>query len=167
GVVVTDTNGDGTGDAIVTLPGGQSVTLADISRRQVDCPAKLSATKIRWFTRAAPLDTRDGPTPAERLRIGDLARTSDGAAEPLRWVGLRLPSEAEIEATANLRPAPIRQGALGLGLPLRDLAAYPQRPCVRARAHRPAGVRPKTGAGPRQKADQMRRDQGHRRHLPG
>ena len=45
-VVVTDTNGDGTGDAILTFPGGESITLVGVSPTQVDSPAELAAIGI-------------------------------------------------------------------------------------------------------------------------
>ncbi|MGH1576522.1 Hint domain-containing protein [Planktotalea sp.] len=45
-VVVTDTNGDGTGDAILTFPGGESITLVGVSPTEVDTPAELEAIGI-------------------------------------------------------------------------------------------------------------------------
>lgn len=51
-VVVTDTNGDGTGDAILTFPGGESVTLVGVLTSQVNSPSELVAIGIP----AAPLD---------------------------------------------------------------------------------------------------------------
>ncbi|WP_155947142.1 Hint domain-containing protein [Pseudorhodobacter ferrugineus] len=45
-VVVTDTNGDGTGDAILTFPGGESLTLVGVLASQVDTPAELAAMGI-------------------------------------------------------------------------------------------------------------------------
>jgi Ca2+-binding RTX toxin-like protein len=45
-VVVTDTNGDGTGDAILTFPGGESITLVGVLASQVDSPAELAAIGI-------------------------------------------------------------------------------------------------------------------------
>lgn len=45
-VTVTDTNGDGTGDAILTFPGGESLTLWGVSPAQVSNPAALVAMGI-------------------------------------------------------------------------------------------------------------------------
>jgi Ca2+-binding RTX toxin-like protein len=45
-VVVTDTNGDGTGDAILTFPGGESITLVGVAPSQVDSAAELEAIGI-------------------------------------------------------------------------------------------------------------------------
>ena len=45
-VVVTDTNGDGTGDAILTFPGGESITLVGVLSSQVDTADELVAMGI-------------------------------------------------------------------------------------------------------------------------
>ena len=45
-VVVTDTNGDGTGDAILTFPGGESITLVGVLASQVDSVDELVAIGI-------------------------------------------------------------------------------------------------------------------------
>ncbi|MEM7694795.1 MAG: LamG-like jellyroll fold domain-containing protein [Pseudomonadota bacterium] len=45
-VTVTDTNGDGTGDAILTFAGGESVTLQGVLASQVDTAAELEAIGI-------------------------------------------------------------------------------------------------------------------------
>ena len=45
-VVVSDTNGDGTGDAILTFPGGESITLLGVSPTAVDSEAELVAMGI-------------------------------------------------------------------------------------------------------------------------
>ncbi|MEZ5715357.1 MAG: Hint domain-containing protein, partial [Paracoccaceae bacterium] len=45
-VVVTDTNGDGTGDAILTFPGGESITLIGVQASQLDSAAELESIGI-------------------------------------------------------------------------------------------------------------------------
>ncbi|GLQ28086.1 Hint domain-containing protein [Sulfitobacter pacificus] len=45
-VVVTDTNGDGTGDAILTFPGGESITLVGVLASQVNSAAELESIGI-------------------------------------------------------------------------------------------------------------------------
>ncbi|MDF3414786.1 hypothetical protein HKX54_10005 [Sulfitobacter sp. M57] len=45
-VVVSDTNGDGTGDAILTFPGGESITLVGVLASQVDSTAELESIGI-------------------------------------------------------------------------------------------------------------------------
>ncbi len=45
-VTVSDTNGDGTGDAILTFPNGESITLTGVSPTAVDSDAELEALGI-------------------------------------------------------------------------------------------------------------------------
>ncbi|MGR3502833.1 Hint domain-containing protein [Pseudaestuariivita sp.] len=45
-VTVTDTNGDGTGDAILTFPNGESITLVGVTPDRVDSPEELEAMGI-------------------------------------------------------------------------------------------------------------------------
>jgi Ca2+-binding RTX toxin-like protein len=45
-VTVTDSNGDGTGDAILTFPGGESIVLVGVSSTMLDTPAKLESIGV-------------------------------------------------------------------------------------------------------------------------
>lgn len=45
-VTVTDTNGDGTGDAILTFPGGESITLVGVLSNAVSTPTQLASLGI-------------------------------------------------------------------------------------------------------------------------
>ncbi|MBQ0752537.1 MAG: hypothetical protein KBT70_20270, partial [Roseovarius sp.] len=45
-VTISDTNGDGTGDAVLTFPGGESLTLWGVSPAQISSPAALVAMGI-------------------------------------------------------------------------------------------------------------------------
>jgi Ca2+-binding RTX toxin-like protein len=66
-VVVTDTNGDGTGDAILTFPGGESLTLVGVLAAQVSSPSELAALGI---PRAAADDIVEGSASADRIDLG-------------------------------------------------------------------------------------------------
>ena len=65
--------------------------------------------------------TERGNVPVEDLRIGDMVITRDHGAQPLRWIGSRHVDAALLQAFARMRPIRIRAGALGTGLPERDL----------------------------------------------
>ncbi|MEO0913229.1 MAG: Hint domain-containing protein, partial [Pseudomonadota bacterium] len=69
------------------------------------------------FTRGAMIATPEGPRAIETLAAGDLVITRDHGAQPLRWVG----SRRVLAEEPALRPVRIRAGALGQGLPERDL----------------------------------------------
>jgi hypothetical protein len=61
-----------------------------------------------------------GETPVEKLRAGDLVRTADGRVEPVVWIG-----RGKALATRGQRgpatPVIVQRGALGDGVPTRDL----------------------------------------------
>jgi hypothetical protein len=68
--------------------------------------------------------TPDGEAAVETMKPGDLVLTADGRAVPVRWIGINTVSTRFADP---LRTMPIRisAGALGEGLPLRDLLISP------------------------------------------
>lgn len=78
------------------------------------------------FTRGTLLRGPDGVTPIERIKPGDLLDTADHGPQPVRWIGMRRLFADDISRNPNLAPITIRAGALGMGLPLRDLTVSPQ-----------------------------------------
>jgi serralysin len=81
---------------------------------------------IPCFTLGTFVDTPDGPRLVESLLPGDLVLTRDDGPQPIRWVGRRDLTRSELLRNPDLRPVEIAQGALGRGLPLRDLVVSPQ-----------------------------------------
>jgi hypothetical protein len=65
--------------------------------------------------------TDHGPRPIETLQPGDLVQTAGGRSQPIRWIGTRHFCSASLSSCENLRPVRITAGALGHGLPERDL----------------------------------------------
>ncbi|MGL6208966.1 MAG: Hint domain-containing protein [Paracoccaceae bacterium] len=85
-----------------------------------------SLDRIICFARGTMLRVAGGTeTAVEALRIGDLVETMDAGSQPVRWVGMRRYSAAELGAVPHLRPIRIVAGALGRGLPDRDLIVSP------------------------------------------
>lgn len=78
------------------------------------------------FTPGTLIDTPTGPRPVETLRPGDLVRTLDRGARPLRLVLETALAPARLAADPGARPLRIPAGALGAGLPARDLVVSPQ-----------------------------------------
>ncbi|MDM7256078.1 MAG: Hint domain-containing protein [Paracoccus sp. (in: a-proteobacteria)] len=70
--------------------------------------------------------TPQGEVPAEALARGDLVMTADAGAQPIRWIAARELDAAALAANPHLRPVRIRAGALGAGVPARDLVVSPQ-----------------------------------------
>ncbi|MFV0302131.1 MAG: Hint domain-containing protein [Paracoccus sp. (in: a-proteobacteria)] len=72
------------------------------------------------------IDTEAGQIPAGCLTVGMQVRTRDHGWQPVRWIGRRSMTPAEMAAAPNLRPIRIRAGALGAGLPTSDVLVSPQ-----------------------------------------
>ncbi|TXB71308.1 Hint domain-containing protein [Paracoccus aurantiacus] len=78
------------------------------------------------FTTGTLIRTATGPRPVESLQAGDLVMTRDHGLRPVAWTGGRHLSARHLDIAPNLRPVLIRRGALGAGLPVRDLLVSPQ-----------------------------------------
>ena len=68
------------------------------------------------FTAGTRIATPDGLRAVERLKPGDQVMTVDNGAQIVRWVGVRT-----VPALGNMAPVCITRGALGPGLPAKDL----------------------------------------------
>ena len=81
---------------------------------------------IICFTPGARIATPRGEVRVENLRAGDKVFTRDNGAQTLRWVGRRDLAPHEMRNAPSLQPVLIRKGALGKGLPERDMLVSPQ-----------------------------------------
>lgn len=78
------------------------------------------------FAAGTRIDTACGPRDVQGLQPGDLIWTKDAGLLPLRWIGRRHVSLAELRADPLLRPVEFAPGSLGPGVPDRPLALSPQ-----------------------------------------
>ncbi|SEK86408.1 Hint domain-containing protein [Roseovarius azorensis] len=78
------------------------------------------------FTRGTLIETENGPVPVERLAVGDMLRTLDHGFQPVRLVCHTTCDAIDLQLRPAIRPVYILAGALGNGLPLRDLKVSPQ-----------------------------------------
>ncbi|MBV0891948.1 Hint domain-containing protein [Paracoccus sp. Z118] len=78
------------------------------------------------FTTGTLIECDSGPRRIETIRPGDLVRTRDNGLRRVRWIGGRTLDAAALDLNPALRPIRIRVGALGNGLPRRDLTVSPQ-----------------------------------------
>jgi hypothetical protein len=81
---------------------------------------------VPCFVAGTLIATLRGEVPVEELRIGDLVLNRDGWPSPVRWIGVRRLSGAELRAAPHLRPVTIRKDAFGRGAPHRELRVSPQ-----------------------------------------
>ncbi|MFK7751216.1 MAG: Hint domain-containing protein, partial [Sedimentitalea sp.] len=82
-------------------------------------------TIIPCFTPGTLIATPKGERAVEDLRTGDRVITRDNGIQEIRWVGHKAMRPADLARATHLRPIMIRQGALGNGLPERDMMVSP------------------------------------------
>ncbi|WP_186826968.1 tandem-95 repeat protein [Shimia ponticola] len=81
---------------------------------------------IPCFTPGTMIATPQGERRVEELREGDRVITRDNGIQEIRWVGQRSLEVEEVAENPDLSPILIKAGALGRGLPERDLIVSPQ-----------------------------------------
>jgi len=85
---------------------------------------------IPCFTAGTLIATDRGEIPVEALKVGDRVMTVDHGLQPIRWLGSRKLTAAELSRAPNLIPIRIEPGALGNDLPLERLTVSPQHRCL-------------------------------------
>jgi Ca2+-binding RTX toxin-like protein len=81
---------------------------------------------VACFTPGAQILTDQGELAVEDLQPGDRVLTRDNGYQPIRWTGRRDLSHAELIVEPRFNPVHIARGALGAGLPVRDMMVSPQ-----------------------------------------
>ncbi len=119
-VTVSD---DGSGNAVLSFPNGETVTLIGVTPAQVTSQ-QMVGMGIPCFTVGTSILTPNGAKPVEALGVGDLVITRDHGARPIRYIASR-----EVIGPAipeGQLPILISAGSLGSGLPGRDLVVSGQ-----------------------------------------
>ena len=104
-------------------PLSTTLTISTISNNGVSIPV---SSVVPCFNRGTMISTPGGPVAIENLQVGDAVLTLDRGAKPILWVGSRKLSQIELMAYSKFRPIRVASGALGSGLPERDLIVSPQ-----------------------------------------
>ncbi len=134
GTVITDDNfgvitvQDGVGYSVssgtFTLPSGITVTYS----------AFENGSGVPCFTKGTRILAQNGEVSIEELAPGDLVQTIEQGLQRIRWIGRRRFEHASLTENERLLPIRILAGALGEGLPSRDLLVSRQhRMLVRSR----------------------------------
>lgn len=130
GVMYQDTNGnlfltnsDFAGTDLNSVSGSriQSVDINDSVDTNWSGLMQNNLREFVCYLAGTLIRTPDGDRPIETLRVGDLVTTQDRGPQPIRWIGDRT-----VPRSAKMTPVRIAQGALGKGLPSRDLLVSQQ-----------------------------------------
>lgn len=95
--------------------------------RQIDktqLPA-LPKTIVPCFTPGTAIATPRGEVLVENLTVGARVLTRDNGIQHISWVGHKDATTQDLEETPAIRPIFIKAGALGGGLPERDMQVSP------------------------------------------
>jgi serralysin len=85
----------------------------------------IESLVVPCFTPGTRIATPRGEVPVEELREGDKVVTRDNGLQEVRWAGCQTLSGPALAASPQLRPVLVRAGALGKGLPERDMLVSP------------------------------------------
>lgn len=90
---------------------------------QYDTETQIVTIEIEGvcFVFGTLIETLNGPVRIEQLKVDDLVMTADNGPQEIRWIESNRVSAKRMEQMPNLRPVRIRAGALGKGIPHRDL----------------------------------------------
>jgi len=81
---------------------------------------------VACYVQGTFIATIEGERPIEHLNIGDRVITLSGGEMPIRWIGRRRYSGWNAAGNREVLPVTISAGALGGGLPRRDLRVSPE-----------------------------------------
>lgn len=109
-VVVSD---DGSGNAVLSFPNGESITLLGVAPSEVSSAQQLNSIGVPCFVAGTRIATPLGARPVEALGPGDLVETRDGPPEPVIWAGSRWLNRPELQRAPELRPVEFRPGVFG------------------------------------------------------
>ncbi|SLN09796.1 Bifunctional hemolysin/adenylate cyclase precursor [Roseovarius gaetbuli] len=113
-----DPDGDSTSGTVEFLDGAGAVT-GTLQFREIE-------NLIPCFTPGTVIATPRGEKLVEELQVGDRIITRDNGLQEIRWIGHRALGGQELIKSPHLKPVLIRAGALGQGLPERDMLVSPQ-----------------------------------------
>lgn len=80
---------------------------------------------VPCFTPGILIATPEGERAVETLRVGDKVVTRDNGLQEIRWIGHKHMDWPALAASPHLKPILIQQGALGNGLPERNMMVSP------------------------------------------
>jgi len=117
-----ETNNQGSAGDLVSYDAGSGTQ----SSRVDSGSRNISNSSIVCYASGTLIATEHDAVEVQCLKVGDKVMTVDRGFQVVRWVGCRRFKAADITTNPALRPVCIRAGALGDGLPKRDLLVSQQ-----------------------------------------
>lgn len=87
--------------------------------------SEIEQVIVPCFTPGTLIATPKGERRVEDLQIGDRVITRDNGIQEIKWLGTKTMTGQELVRAEHLNPILIREGALGGGLPERDMMVSP------------------------------------------
>ncbi len=115
-----------TGPATIDMIGAESGTVTWMDGTKLNFSEIEQVHYTPCFTPGTLIKTLDGERDAADILPDDIVLTRDNGYQAVRWAGRKTLSHAELTATPALRPVKIAKGALGQGVPERDMVVSPQ-----------------------------------------
>lgn len=117
-------------DSVGDLPDITSIQIRNLDTDPAGDDVKINLDQDNdvfvCFVAGTSIETVNGPRPVETIRQGDLVLTYDHGPREVLWARTRtLPLDNARRAQKNA-PVRIHRGALGPGMPVRDLLVSPQ-----------------------------------------
>lgn len=112
-----DADGNSTSGTMDLLDGSGNVT-GSLTFKEIE---KI----VPCFTPGTRIATPLGERLVEELEVGDRVITRDNGIQEIRWIGKRRLNGLELALADHMQPVLIRKGALGNGLPERDMMVSP------------------------------------------
>lgn len=123
---ITATEGPAAGATSTNIAAASDQSIQfDAFGNRIDGPLDPGSSVI-CLTGGTLIDTADGARPVEELQPGDRVITRDNGMQVLRMVHSRTISGAEYRTKRAFWPVRIGAGALGFGLPRREMRVSPQ-----------------------------------------
>lgn len=98
-----------------------AITSAEVNTLFGNVIYGMGLTPPICFAKGTRIATQTGPRRVQDLRVGDYVLVRGGQFCQVRWIGVRRCGPDDLHHKPQLRPVKIRAGAMGNGLPLRDL----------------------------------------------
>ncbi len=115
---VTDADGNSTSGTVEFLDADTRDVISTLDYSEIE-------NIVPCFTPGTSIATPRGEMLVEDLQVGDKVITRDNGIQEIRWIGAKRMEGRSLQANPHLQPVLIQRGALGHGLPERDMLVSP------------------------------------------